>query len=92
MLPDQYISSLAGRQVIRVEARGRPGSRRPRFLEHPPSCACVMRRLRSPLDRVAFFYYTGPGEQPPGHDRLTTTELYLNLSPEDAIREFLAKW
>lgn len=27
-----------------------------------------------------------------GHDRLTTTELYLNLSPEDAIREFLAKW
>ena len=27
-----------------------------------------------------------------GHDRLTTTELYLNLSPEDAIREFLSKW
>ncbi|MFH0924471.1 MAG: site-specific integrase, partial [bacterium] len=27
-----------------------------------------------------------------GHDRLTTTELYLNLSPEDAIREFQNKW
>jgi len=27
-----------------------------------------------------------------GHNRLTTTELYLNLSPEDAIREFLEKW
>ena len=27
-----------------------------------------------------------------GHDRLTTTELHLNLSPEDAIREFLNKW
>ena len=27
-----------------------------------------------------------------GHDRLTITELYLNLSPEDAIREFLNKW
>lgn len=27
-----------------------------------------------------------------GHDRLATTELYLNLSPEDAIREFLDKW
>ncbi len=27
-----------------------------------------------------------------GHDRLTTTELYLNLSPEDAITEFLNKW
>jgi len=27
-----------------------------------------------------------------GQDRLTTIELYLNLSPEDAIREFLNKW
>jgi len=27
-----------------------------------------------------------------GHDHLTTTEIYLNLSPEDAIREFLNKW
>jgi len=27
-----------------------------------------------------------------GHDRLTTTEIYLNLSPEDAIREFRDKW
>ena len=27
-----------------------------------------------------------------GHDRLTTTEIYLNLSPEDIIREFLDKW
>lgn len=27
-----------------------------------------------------------------GHDRLTTTEIYLNLSPEDAIREFQTKW
>ena len=27
-----------------------------------------------------------------GHGRLATTEIYLNLSPEDAIREFLNKW
>jgi integrase/recombinase XerD len=27
-----------------------------------------------------------------GHDRLSTTEIYLNLSPEDVIREFLEKW
>ena len=27
-----------------------------------------------------------------GHDRLATTEIYLNLSPEDAIREFINKW
>jgi len=27
-----------------------------------------------------------------GHDSLMTTQLYLNLSPEDAIREFQEKW
>ena len=27
-----------------------------------------------------------------GHDRLTTTEIYLNLSPEEVIREFQQKW
>jgi integrase/recombinase XerD len=27
-----------------------------------------------------------------GHDRLTTTEIYLYLSPEDVVREFREKW
>lgn len=27
-----------------------------------------------------------------GHDHLATTEIYLNLSPEDVIREFKEKW
>ncbi len=27
-----------------------------------------------------------------GHDRLATTEIYLNLSPEDVISEFHRKW
>jgi len=27
-----------------------------------------------------------------GHDHLATTEIYLNLSPEDACREFLSKY
>jgi integrase len=27
-----------------------------------------------------------------GHDRLTTTEIYLNLSSEEAVREFREKW
>jgi integrase/recombinase XerD len=27
-----------------------------------------------------------------GHDRLTTTEIYLNLSPEELVREFREKW
>lgn len=26
------------------------------------------------------------------HDRLACTEIYLNLSPEDVIREFHSKW
>jgi integrase len=27
-----------------------------------------------------------------GHDRLTTTEMYLNLSPEEVLKEFREKW
>ena len=27
-----------------------------------------------------------------GHDRIQTTEIYMNLSPEDVIREFEEKW
>ena len=27
-----------------------------------------------------------------GHDRLTTTEICLNLSPEEVLREFREKW
>ena len=27
-----------------------------------------------------------------GHDRLPTTEVYLNLSPEEVVREFREKW
>jgi integrase/recombinase XerD len=27
-----------------------------------------------------------------GHDRLETTEIYLNLSPEEALSEFHRKW
>jgi hypothetical protein len=26
------------------------------------------------------------------HDRLTTTEIYLNLSPEEVLREFREQW
>lgn len=27
-----------------------------------------------------------------GHDHLTTTEIYLNMSPEDVLREYEEKW
>jgi site-specific recombinase XerD len=31
-------------------------------------------------------------QRPLGHDRLTTTEISLNLSPEEVVREFREKW
>ena len=31
-------------------------------------------------------------QRPLGHDQLTTTEIYLNLSPEEVLREFREKW
>jgi hypothetical protein len=27
-----------------------------------------------------------------GHDHLTTTQIYLNMSPEDVLREYEEKW
>ena len=27
-----------------------------------------------------------------GHDRITTTEIYMNVSPEDVVKEFRDKW
>ena len=27
-----------------------------------------------------------------GHDRITTTEIYMNVSPEDVVKEFREKW
>ena len=27
-----------------------------------------------------------------GHDNIQTTEIYMNISPEDAIRDFQDKW
>ena len=27
-----------------------------------------------------------------GHDHLTTTQIYLNMSPEDVLREYEDKW
>lgn len=53
----------------------------PHVLRHTFSVNCIKRGVST----RALQYFLG-------HDRLTTTEIYLNLSPEDAIREFLNKW
>lgn len=53
----------------------------PHVLRHTFSVTAIQKGISPPaLQRLL------------GHDRLTTTEIYLNLSPEDVIREFRAKW
>ena len=53
----------------------------PHVLRHTFAVAAVQKGISLPtLQRLL------------GHDRLTTTEIYLNLSPEDVIREFKEKW
>jgi len=53
----------------------------PRVLRHTFSVKCIKRGISTRALQTLL-----------GYDRLITTELYLNLSPEDAIREFLNKW
>jgi len=53
----------------------------PHVLRHTFSANCIRRGISTRALQTLL-----------GHDRLTTAEIYLNLSPEDAIREFLNKW
>src|SRR6266545_3790894 len=53
----------------------------PHVLRHTFAVAAVQKGISLPaLQRLL------------GHDRLTTTEIYLNLSPEEVLREFREKW
>lgn len=53
----------------------------PHVLRHSFAVASVQKGISLPALQRAL-----------GHDRLTTTEIYLNLSPEDVIREYQQKW
>jgi len=53
----------------------------PHVLRHTFSVNCIKRGVSTRALQTLL-----------GHDRLTTTEIYLNLSPEDAIREFNEKY
>ena len=70
------------RLVKRVANRARisrPVS--PHVLRHTFSVTAVQRGISLPaLQRLL------------GHDDLTTTQIYLDLSPEHVIEEFEAKW
>ena len=53
----------------------------PHVLRHTFSVTAVQKGISLPaLQRLL------------GHDHLTTTEIYLNLSPEAVLDEFQAKW
>jgi integrase/recombinase XerD len=53
----------------------------PHVLRHTFSITCIQKGISTrSLQEIL------------GHDRLATTEIYLNLSPEDVIREFHSKW
>ena len=77
---------MAGRTLHRVLARvanrariSRPVS--PHVLRHTFAVTVVQKGISLPaLQRLL------------GHDHLTTTEIYLNLSPEHVIEEFVTKW
>jgi len=52
----------------------------PHVLRHTFAVNCVQRGLSTAsLKKIL------------GHDRLETTEIYLNISPEDAVQEFRDK-
>jgi integrase/recombinase XerD len=53
----------------------------PHVLRHTFSVTAVQKGISLPaLQRLL------------GHDHLATTEIYLNLSPEHVIKEFMEKW
>jgi len=53
----------------------------PNVLRHTFSVNCIKKGISTRVLQTLL-----------GHDRLTNTEIHLNLSPEDIIREFLNKW
>ena len=53
----------------------------PHVLRHTFAVNCIKRNIS-----------TRTLQQLLGHDHLATTEIYLNLSPEDACREFMSKY
>jgi len=67
------------KQVANRAAITKPVS--PHVLRHTFSVSCIKKGIS-----------TRTLMQLLGHDRLSTTEIYLNLSPEDAIRDFESKW
>ena len=83
-LNEQFGMSVRGIQALvrRVANRARisrPVS--PHVLRHTFSVTAIQKNISLPsLQRLL------------GHDHLATTQIYLNLSPEEVLREFQEKW
>jgi len=70
-------------RIVRTIANRANISRKvsPHVLRHTFSVTAVQKGISLPaLQRLL------------GHDHLATTEIYLNLSPEQVIKEFIDKW
>jgi integrase/recombinase XerD len=70
-------------RIVRMIANRAKISRKvsPHVLRHTFSVTAVQKGISLPaLQRLL------------GHDHLATTEIYLNLSPEHVIKEFIDKW
>jgi integrase/recombinase XerD len=77
MVP-RTIQVLVKRVANRAQIR-RPVT--PHVLRHTFSVTAIQKDISLPaLQRLL------------GHDHLATTEIYLNLSPEEVVREFREKW
>jgi integrase/recombinase XerD len=77
-MSDRTIQRLITRVANRAAISRRVS---PHVLRHTFAVTAVQKGLSLPsLQRLL------------GHDRLTTTEIYLNISPEEVIREFQQKW
>jgi integrase/recombinase XerD len=78
----EYKERTIQRVITRVANRARisrPVS--PHVLRHTYAVTAIQKGISLPtLQRLL------------GHDHLTTTAIYLNLSPEEAIKEFENKW
>jgi integrase/recombinase XerD len=83
-LDDEFgVSVRTPQRVVSAIANWAQVSRRvsPHVLRHTFSVTAVQKGISLPaLQRLL------------GHDHLATTEIYLNLSPEHVIKEFIDKW
>ncbi len=77
-LKQRAIQYLVKRVANRAHI-SRPAS--PHVLRHTFSVTCIQKGIS-----------TRALQELLGHDHLSTTEIYLNVSPEEVIREFQSKW